>query len=398
MPFTDSLTESCAAQSELTLREQILPRLPGLARCQSLAEVEDHPEYHPLRQQVNAVLECVEVDDLRRVEAPPKQQYRIVAWNIERGNQLDAQLEVLRHNAHLLDFDVLLLTEVDKGMARSGNRDVARDLARELGLFYAFVPCYLNLGKGSGLEREVAGKNELGLQGNAVFSRYSLSGVRHIPLPNGIDKMAGREKRLGQLNALAAEIHFPDFPVTAVAVHLDAQSSQRHRREQMRHVLAKVGEEIPCVLGGDWNTSTYNSSTAFRAIMGYWLRVIMGTDNVIRNHYMHPYRWFEKPLFGLLESQGFDYRSCNRIGEQTALYDMIGAKAHRILAEWIPGWCFPFIRWALRNHGGICPLKLDWFAARGVRCSTPAIIHDLQTPAGEALSDHDPIAVDIRRQ
>lgn len=395
MPPVESYADPYAAQSESLIREQILPRLPLLVQCRSIAEVKDHPEYSRMRETVETVLECIEVDDLRRSEAPPKRQYRLVAWNIERGNQLDAQIEVLRHHEHLRDFDALLITEVDKGMARSGNRDVARDIARRLGLAYAFVPCYLNLGKGSGLERNVSGDNQLGLQGNALFSRYPIFGVRHIPLPNGIDKMASREKRLGQLNALSAEIDFPGLPVTAVTIHLDAQSSQRHRREQMSRVLSGVGEGRRCILGGDWNTSTYNSSTAFRAIMGYWLRLLMGPDNVIRNHYMHPYRWFERPLFRLLESKGFDYHSCNLSGEQTAIYNMIDAKAHRILAEWIPGWCFPFIRWALRNHGGICPLKLDWFAARGVRCCEPVVVHNLRTSAGEPLSDHDPIAVDI---
>jgi hypothetical protein len=163
----------------------------------------------------------------------------------------------------------------------------------------------------------------------------------------------------------------------------------------MQTVLEAVRDDNPCILGGDWNTSTYNSSTAFHSIMGYWLRVFMGVDNVIRNHYMHPYRWFERPLFRLLEAQGFDYRSANLAGERTALYDMIGAKAHRILAEWIPAWCFPFIRWALRNHGGICPLKLDWFATRGLRNFNPVIVHDLRTATGVPLSDHDPIGLDI---
>ena len=44
---------------------------------------------------------------------------------------------------------MLLLTELDYGMARTGNRFVARELARALKLNYAFAPCYLNLTKGA---------------------------------------------------------------------------------------------------------------------------------------------------------------------------------------------------------------------------------------------------------
>jgi hypothetical protein len=61
----------------------------------------------------------------------------------------------------------------------------------------------------------------------------------------------------------------------------------------------------------------------------------------------------------------------------------------------VPGWCFHFIRWALRNHGGRCPVKLDWFATRGVRCRNPVVIHDLREGRAVPLSDHDAIGVDV---
>jgi hypothetical protein len=149
------------------------------------------------------------------------------------------------------------------------------------------------------------------------------------------------------------------------------------------------------VIGGDWNTSTYNSSRALHAILGFWLRVLMGVDNVIRNHYLHPYRHFERDLFRLLEERGFDYRECNRLGEHTVSYDVEDLRATKALRDWVPGWCFHFIRWALRNHGGRCPVKLDWFATRGVRCRNPVVIHDVREGRAVPLSDHDAIAVDV---
>jgi hypothetical protein len=62
-------------------------------------------------------------------------------------------------------------------MVRSGNRNVARDLACALGMQYAFVPCYLNLTKGSGIEQDLPGANDLGLHGNAVLSRYPMGNI-----------------------------------------------------------------------------------------------------------------------------------------------------------------------------------------------------------------------------
>jgi endonuclease/exonuclease/phosphatase family metal-dependent hydrolase len=341
------------------------------------------------------VLETPETADFRRTEAPAKERYRFLAWNLERGIEYEGQLAEFKKHPYLVSSDVLLLTETDVGMARSGNRAIAQDLARELGMCCAFVACYLNLAKGAGVENDSAGENELGLHGNAILSRYPIRRVRPVHLRNGKDKMAGREKRLGRQTALVAEIEFPNFTTAAVSVHLDAQSSQRHRRDQMSDILDALPENSPAIIGGDWNTTTYNSSRAFRAIMGFWLRVFMGVDNVIDNHYMHPYHRFEKELFGLLESRGFDYRRCNRLGERTTSYDVDDVKTYKNLREWVPAWCFAFIRWALRNHDGKCPLKIDWFATRGIDAADPVVLHDFREGRAQPLSDHDAIGVDL---
>jgi hypothetical protein len=260
---------------------------------------------------------------------------------------------------------------------------------------YAFAPCYLNLAKGSGVDHEAEGENDLGLHGNALLSRYPIRDVRSVALDNGTDKMSGREKRLGRQAAVAAEIEFPNFSLTAVSLHLDANSTQAHRRDQMRTVLDEFDGEGAAVIGGDWNTTTYNSSTAFHAIMGYWLRVFMGPGRVIRNHYLHPYRHFERELFQLLEDRGFNWRDTNVSGEYTMYYDFEDVRAYKSLSEWVPQWCFPFIRWALRDHQGRCPFKIDWFATRGLRAGNPRVIHDVREGREVPLSDHDAVGLDI---
>ena len=387
--------ETSAREIHRIIRDQLYPHFGELAQCQSTEELLRHPRYRELAAVARKVLESPEKGDFSPAAAEPGESYRFVAWNLERGIELDGQLEVFRNDPYLASSDVLLLTETDVGMARSGNRHVAEELARELGLYYAFSPCYLNLAKGAGIENDAEDENELGLHGNAILSRYPIRRVRPVHLKNGKDKMRGREKRLGQQTAIVAGIEFPNCEWTVVAVHLDAQSTQRHRHDQMRDVLDALPAGKPAIIGGDWNTTTYNSSRAFFAIMGFWRRVFMGIDNTIDNHYLHPYNRFERELFQLLEDRGFDFRNCNRLGERTTSYDVDDVKTRQNLGEWVPAWCFAFIRWALRNHDGKCPLKIDWFATRGLQTRDPVILRQFREGRRPPLSDHDAIGVDV---
>jgi endonuclease/exonuclease/phosphatase family metal-dependent hydrolase len=377
------------------LARLIPPRLDALTGCRNTAAMVRHPAYREIEALVARTLSTPHLADFHRDPAPARDRYRILAWNIERGTQYEAQLEAFRTHPQLKACDVLLLTEADAGMARSANRMVAEDLARELDMAQVFAPCYIALGKGSGVERHATGENTLGLHGNAILSRYPLNDVRLIPLDNGVDKMAHNEKRLGRQAAVSARIDFPNLSIRAVSVHLDAQSTQRHRCRQMRAVLDATPDDLPVIVGGDWNTSTYDSSHAFYSILGFALRVLMGVDHVIRNHYLHPERLFERRLFQLLSARGFEYDRSNQMGEHTICYDVCDPRATGSLREWMPEWCFAFVHWALRNHQGRCPMKLDWFATRGLSVENPLVIHDLREGRATPLSDHDAIAVDV---
>lgn len=390
--------EAGVSMQEVATRIQrnLKPHFAAYRSFRSTPEFHASALYRQTRADIEAALYTVHSGDFTSRSAPAKDRYRVLGWNIERGKELAGQIRALRQIDYLRECDVLLLTETDVGMARSGNHDVARTLASELGMHYAFVPCYLSLVKGSGTERWTEGENELGLHGNAILSRYPIRNPYRIGLHNGIDKMKSSEQRLGTQTALAAVIEFPDGVTLPVAsVHLDANSTQRHRASQMHSVLEALPHSGPALVGGDWNTTTFDSSSAFRAIMGYWRCVIMGPGRVIRGHFLHPYNWFEKELFDLLEHRGFDFRSCNRLGDHTIFYDVEDIRAHKGLAEWVPGWCFPFIRWALREHNGVAPVMIDWFAARQLQCSAPVVIHDVRQFEGRQLSDHSAIGVEI---
>lgn len=371
-----------------------------LRAFRSTGELGSSPLYARLRSEIERVLGGVLIESFGRAPSSVRPSIRVSAWNIERGLKVDGIVRVLQRHPVLKESDIFLLTELDYGMVRTGNRFVAREIAEAVGLRYAFAPCYLNLEKGSGLEKRLDGDNTQALHGNALFSRYPLSDVHSIALPNGKDKMKGKEKRLGCQRAVVATVAHPLGKVRAVTLHLDAHSSQKHRRRQMKIVLDSVETlrpRLPVVIGGDWNTTTYNSSRALYSILGYCRRVVMGVRNVVHNHYPHPDRWFERRLFGELKRRGYEYHNLNKPGACTLHYDVRNLTVNESLADWVPLWCFWFIRWALKRVGGRCSLKLDWFAGKGIEAAQthpPCVIEDLEDPDAP-LSDHDPIVLDF---
>lgn len=387
--------ETAAEEIYQLIRDKLKPHFSELSQLGSTAELEAHPTYQRIRDDVRYVLDTPEQGCYVREEPPAKPEYRVFAWNIERGVYFDEQLDVLRNHPYASTADILLLTETDVGMARSGNHAVAQEFAQALGMHYAFAPCYINLVKGSGIEYDMDGENDVALHGNAILSRYPLANVRPVPLKNGKDKMQGREKRLGRQAAIMADVELPQGAIAVASVHLDANSTQHHRHDQMRDVLDAIEPGKPAIVGGDWNTSTFNTSSATPAILGFWKRVFMGADNVINNHYLKPYTHFEKELFHLLEARGFDWRNANAEGVRTTSYDVNDIKAHKILREWLPNWCFRFIRWSLRNHDGKCPLKIDWLAVRGVEAKNPIVMHEFREGRKPPLSDHDALGLEV---
>jgi endonuclease/exonuclease/phosphatase family metal-dependent hydrolase len=387
------------------LDHALTPHFPALAKFDSTKTLAASSLYRQLRPEIERVLGHVVEGDFAGAEARTRAaacaaSVRATAWNIERGKRLESIIRVLREHPVLRASDVLLLTELDYGMARTGNADVAREIARSLGMNYAFAPCYLALNKGSGVEADVEGENLQALHGNALLSRYPLRRTHAISLPNGKDKMAGKEKRLGQQRAVVADVEHPAGAFRAVSLHLDAHSTQRHRYLQMRLVLDHLDAlepRLPVIIGGDWNTSTYNSRRALYSILGYARRVAMGVENVVKNHYPYPERWFERKLFRELERRGYRYRELNALGVCTLHYDVGDATVNTNMGDWIPQWCFPFINWALKKQEGRCSLKLDWFAAKEiVRApdTQPLVVSELRDAEG-VLSDHDPIVLDF---
>lgn len=100
----------------------------------------------------------------------------------------------------------------------------------------------------------VPGENTLALHVNALLSYYPLRESHSLALPNGKDKMRGKEKRLGYQRAVIVVVDHPLGPIRAVSPNLDAHSSQSHRRHQMNlalDYLDSLKSSLPVVIGGD---------------------------------------------------------------------------------------------------------------------------------------------------
>ncbi len=384
--------------SPALLEHQLERHFTDLLKFDSTKEMENSPIYKNVKTEVERILNAVVQENFAPKFFETTDTVRALAWNIERGNRFEGIVNALKNHENLGNKDLLLLTELDYGMARSANRFVAQDLAKELKLNYAFAPCYIALQKGSGIEIDVEGENTKSLHGLAMFSKYPIKNAHAVPLPNGKDKMFGKEKRLGHLRALIADIEHAAGDFRAVTLHLDAHSSRRHRCLQMKIVLDHLETlpNLPTVIGGDWNTTTYNAQTANHAIAGYFRRVLMGVKNVVVNHYPFPDRYFERELFQELEKRGFDYKNLNETGAGTLHYDVENAAYNTNLGDWVPQWCFPFIFWAARRVGGRVSARLDWFAGRGIEAKgKPQTVGNLVNADNLLLSDHDAICLDF---
>ena len=394
-----------------SLDHNLKPHFPALAKIKNSKELKKSPLFYQLKPEIQQVLKGYETGLFAEKNLVAKPFYRALCWNVERGIEFEGILHTLQNHPEIKEADILLLPETDLGMARSANRNVAHDLAKNLGFNYYFVPTYINLSKGNGTEIHFEGDNTLGLHGNAILSRYPIEEFHQIPLHNNKDKMKGKEKRLGNQQALVCTVILPQGKIRVICAHLDAHSSKRHRRDQMHTILKYINKlpPLPSLFAGDLNTTTYNSSKAFWAIYGFWVRVVMGVRYVIVNHYPYPDRMFEKGLFKSFEDYGFDYKNWNEPGACTLHYSVEDLKKIKNLKDIIPNWCFKFIDWALSKNNGRCSFKIDWFAAKNLKLvhtqdpfenavyspSSPKVI-GCPKYQGKECSDHDAVMVDFK--
>ena len=332
------------------LHDPVLPA-PGTDHARAVAEA--------------GCFDVVEVGGPRT--EPVDRPLRIVAANLERGRRLDDWVDLLTST----DADVVLISEADGGMARSGNRYVARELADRLGMSFAFAVEFLELGLGSRDERArlpADAHNEFGVHGGAVLSRVGLerpAAVR-FEFDGSWYEPDGPEPRVGGRCAVVATVG----DLVVVAPHLESHGGPRGRARQVADLLDLVdgyADGRPVVVGGDLNTHTLDLS-GLEAADGQDATADGHGDDFGDERFLRPFA--HEPLFAEAAARGYQWETANA-DEPT----------HR--TEYRSG--------PVRGK-----LNLDWFLTRGVVAADPAVIPVLAGD-GSALSDHDLIAVTVAR-
>jgi endonuclease/exonuclease/phosphatase family metal-dependent hydrolase len=346
-----------------TIVERMVP--PALEMRNAISNGPTDPESFGA---IFAAMPCLE--QIERVEPAVRNPHpigaaRVVFWNAERLKYLTPSITLLRS----AKADALLLCEIDRGMARSGNIHTVSDLATALEAGYLFAVEFVELGLGDQRERtwHEGQSNADGLHGAGLVSARPLLNPRLVRLETTgrwFDGVFG-ERRVGGRMAIMAELEVRGINVLLVSVHFESHTDPDDRLAQTRSLLGAIdvySAGLPVLIGGDFNTNTFppidrQSSGAIEAAL------VEDSDRL-----MNPVGY--EPMFAELRRQGYDWETCN----------VMGATTQRTRPDGTP-----------RPPLG----RIDWFFARGLVCSDPAIIAAVDD-MGIAISDHEALAVTIR--
>lgn len=286
---------------------------------------------------------------LNRLEAPAEGPtaplafpLTVATWNLERCYAVEKSAALLAREG----AEIALLSEVDNGMARTGQRHTSRDVAQALGMAYAFGVEFLELELGATVELEYCRDdfNRHGFHGNALLARTALVAPVMIRLePHGHwFRPDSPAHRIGTRCAIAAGIQTSEGPLYLVSVHLENAADAGYRAWQLAGLIDAVEQlagDVPVIIGGDLNTA-----------------IPPGGDLE------------DETLFGLSRDRGFE-RWAGAEGQVTTRPSRVS-----------------------RNPKGA--YQLDWFLTRGVTIEesriVPAVADD-----GEVLSDHDMVVMKL---
>ncbi|MDC9823490.1 endonuclease [Devosia sp. ZB163] len=286
---------------------------------------------------------------LQRVEAPATVlaeplsfPLTVAAWNLERCYNVEKSADMLgREGAELV-----LLSEVDNGMARTKQRHTSRDIATRLDMAHAFGVEFLELELGADVELAFCEDdfNLHGFHGNALLARAALQSPAMIRLEAHGHWFTPETpaKRIGTRCAIAAAVMTTAGPLYAVSVHLENRGDATYRETQMRGLIDAIDAlagDTPVIIGGDLNTGLADNGD------------------------------FEKEtLFAHAYGRSFERHG--------GPLDQTTTRPSRVS----------------RNPRGTW--KLDWFLTRGVEVASSRIVSSVASD-GEVLSDHDMVVLEV---
>ncbi|WP_333868597.1 endonuclease/exonuclease/phosphatase family protein [Cypionkella sp.] len=268
----------------------------------------------------------------------------IAAWNVERCLFPQESADLLASYAP----DIVLLSEVDHGMARTAQRHTTEAMAQALGMVYAFGVEFHELDLGGPTERAFCTDrfNAHGWHGNAILSRAPFARVTMLRLDDhghwfSADELEADpdQPRVGGRMALLAVVATTMGEICVVSTHLESNADAKHRAAQFTLLLDQIeafAPNLPVLIGGDLNTG---------------------------NHMPPDFDWRAETLFAQASARGYAW-SATPAGMTT--------------------------RPSLITPHPTRQMKLDWLGTRGLHLQDKALIAAL-TPEGKPLSDHDAV-------
>lgn len=167
-------------------------------------------------------------------EPAAPETFRAMTYNIHHGEGVDGRLDLARIASVITaaKADLVALQEVDRGVERTGRRDLPAELAALTGMTVVFSNNYSHQG---------------GEYGNAVLTRFPVRRWANTHL-----RMLRAGEQRGVLQVVV-DVHGRDL--LFLCTHIDYRPDDAERLlnvEQFREVLAQY-DGLPALFGGDFN-------------------------------------------------------------------------------------------------------------------------------------------------
>lgn len=165
---------------------------------------------------------------------------RLASYNIHKAIGMDRRFKPERIAEILNEHepDIVLLQEVDEGVPRSREMNLARELAASLDLQFFALGHNVSLRKG--------------WYGNATLSRFPILRERNIDLTIGRRKRRGCQHTTINVEKVRGHPHL----LEVFNLHLGLSARERQRQAGLlarSREMAKIAEGQPCIVGGDFN-------------------------------------------------------------------------------------------------------------------------------------------------
>jgi len=157
---------------------------------------------------------------------------KVVSYNIRHAEGMDGKINTKRITDLLTktEADLISLQEVDKGCTRSEKRDIVKEIATQLNMFYAF---------GKFMDHDG------GEYGMAVLSRFPITKTIRHQLPKGTEPRCALEIRV-QTDAFKS-------PLSFIGIHNEWKIN-KVRSLQIKTLITSLKDyKHPIILSGDFN-------------------------------------------------------------------------------------------------------------------------------------------------